>query len=128
MKTFGFAGLAMAAMLLSGCSTFVGGDLVREGQPVGAIALRNISGGVINVVTISRCSAMSHGLNALNGGEVIQNGGVRTWRVNAGCWDVGAGRSGVCAGGSCRWNEGYIRVQVPAGGQTVATFTAAPPN
>lgn len=128
MKKLALSALASAALLLSGCSTFIGGDLVREGQPVGAVALRNLSGGVINVVTISRCSAMSHGLSVLGGGEAIPHGGVRTWRVNAGCWDIGAGRSGTCGSGGCRWNEGYIRVQVPAGGQTVATFTAAPPG
>lgn len=118
------AGL-MPLLALAACSSFVGGDLVREGQPVGAITLANDSGIDINVVTISRCNAMSHGLNVLNNGDRIVSGTARTWRVNAGCWDIGAGRTGTCTAGGCRWNEAYIKVQVGAERTSIARFTAA---
>lgn len=116
---------AVAMLALAGCSTFIGGDLVREGEPVGAITLRNDSGMDIDVVTISRCNAMSHGLSVLNTGDKIPSGTSRTWRVNAGCWDLGAGRSGTCYGGRCSWHEAYIKLQVSPGGTTVGRFTAA---
>lgn len=112
----------------AGCSSFLGGDLVRDGEPVGQVILVNDSGIDINVVTISRCNAMSHGLNVLNNGDRIPSGTSRTWRVNAGCWDIGAGRTGTCTSAGCAWNEGYIKVQVPADGSKVARFTTSRPN
>jgi hypothetical protein len=118
------AGLA-AILSLAACSSFVGGDLVRAGEPVGQILLVNDSGIPINVATVSRCSAMSYGLNTLNSGEVIPSGGRRVFTVNAGCWDVGAGRTGSCSGGRCGWNEAYSQVRVPADGTAVARFTPA---
>lgn len=111
------------ALALTGCSSFIGGDLVKEGQPVGQITLQNRAGMPINVVTLSRCNAMSHGLNVLNSGDYIPDNGNRTWAVNAGCWDVGAGRTGTCGPGGCSWNEAYIKVQVPANQNVRATFT-----
>ncbi len=117
--------LLTAAMALSGCSSFIGGDLVREGEPVGQIVLQNKSGIPINVVTIARCNAMSHGLNVLNSGSAIYDGNSQSWAVNAGCWDVGAGRTGTCTSAGCSWNEAYIQVQVPANGRATATFTSA---
>lgn len=58
-----FRKLALAAgvLALTGCSSMLGGNLVEDGKPVGRITLANTSGIAINVVTISRCSAMSHG-------------------------------------------------------------------
>ena len=117
--------LFAAALALTGCSSFIGGDLVREGQPVGQIVLQNKSGIPINVVTISRCNAMSHGLNVLNSGSAIYDGNSHSWAVNAGCWDVGAGRTGICTSAGCSWHEAYIQVQVPANGRAAATFTSA---
>lgn len=113
----------LSALALTGCSSFLGGDLVREGQPVGQVVIQNKSGITINVVTISRCNAMSHGLNVLNSGDAIYDGQSRSWAVNSGCWDIGAGRTGTCTSAGCSWNEAYIQVQVPANGRAVATFT-----
>jgi hypothetical protein len=125
MRTFSLAAGLTALVSLTGCSTFIGGDLVREGEPVGQIVLNNQSGTGIDVVTISRCSAMSYGFNTLSGGEVIRSGATRTWTVNAECWDVGAGRTGSCSGGRCSWNEAYQRVEVPANRAVTVRFTPA---
>ncbi len=125
MRTFQLAAGLAALVSLTGCSTFIGGDLVREGEPVGQIVLNNQAGTGIDVVTISRCSAMSHGLNTLSGGEVIRSGSTRTWTVNAGCWDVGAGRTGSCTSGGCTWHEAYQRVEVPANRSVTVRFTRA---
>ncbi len=125
MKRSHVLSAAAAMLVLAGCSTFIGGDLVREGEPVGAITLRNDSGIDIDVVTISRCNAMSHGLSVLKSGDKIPTGTSRTWQVNAGCWDLGAGRSGTCVNNRCSWNEAYIKLQVYAGRTTTGRFTAA---
>ena len=117
--------IVTAALALTGCSSFVGGDLVREGQPVRQIVLQNKSGIPINVVTTSRCNAMNHGLNVLNSGGAILDGNSQSWAVNAGCWDVGAGRTGTCTAAGCSWNEACIKVEVPANGRAIATFTNA---
>lgn len=74
---------------LAGCATFTGGELVSGNAPVGEIAIQNNTNVPLNAVTISRCSAMSHGLNRLNG--QIQPGRGMRWRVDAGCWDVVVG-------------------------------------
>lgn len=120
--------MGLSLLATAGCASFLGGDLVREGEPVGQVVLVNDSGIDINVVTISRCNAMSHGLNVLNGGDRIASGTSRSWRVNAGCWDIGAGRTGTCTSAGCAWNEGYIRVQVPAEGSKTARFTTNRPS
>ena len=104
-----------ATLSLAGCSSFIGGELVREGEPVGQVTIVNNSGITMNVVTISRCSAMSHGLNVLNSGETIRSGTSRSWAVNAGCWDIGVGRTGTCTSQGCSWNEDYAQVNVPTG-------------
>ena len=127
-RALGSAVAVSSLLLAAGCSSFLGGDLVREGQPVGQVVLINNSGIDINVVTISRCNAMSHGLNVLNGGDRIPSGTSRSWNVNAGCWDIGAGRTGTCTSQGCAWNEGYIKVQVPANGRSTATFGASRPG
>lgn len=79
-------GTGIAALALAGCSTFVGGNLVTEGSPRGTLAISNQTSNPINTVTISRCSAMSHGLDQLDG-EIAPGNGLR-WQVDAGCWDV----------------------------------------
>lgn len=81
-KRFSLAFLGMAATVLASCA----GSLVSGNSPVGEIAVRNMTSGPINAVTISSCSAMSHGMNRLSG-EIQPGGGMR-WRVDAGCYDV----------------------------------------
>lgn len=117
--------LLATSLGLAACSSFIGGDLVRAGEPVGAITLVNDSGIDINVVTISRCNAMSHGLSVLGSGDRIPSGTSRTWQVNAGCWDIGAGRTGSCTSQGCSWNEAYIKARVGAGRTSYARFTPA---
>lgn len=92
-----------AALALTGCATFVGGELVTPGGPSTTLIVRNGSGMTINAVTISRCNAMSHGLNRLGSGEYIPNGGTRTWAVSPGCWDVMAGSTSGAAASNQRF-------------------------
>lgn len=122
--TRSFVAALTFSLMLSGCSSFIGGELVRAGEPVGAVRIQNDSGIEINVVTISRCNAMSHGLNVLGGGVTIPSGTSRTWQVNAGCWDIGVGRTGTCSGGSCGWHEAYDKIQVNAGQTSVSRWTS----
>ena len=114
--------LGSAALSLTACSSMMGGNLVEDNQPVGRITIVNNSGIAMNVVTLSKCSAMSHGFSRLGSGETIPSGYSRSWTVNAGCWDIGVGRSGSCSGGSCSWHEAYDKVQVRAGQTTVSRW------
>lgn len=100
--TFGSAFLA-----LTGCATLTGGKLVREGEAESQLIIENTSGIDIDVVTISRCSALSYGLNRM-GSQVITNNMRMSFRIGAGCWDLMVGHSGSCSrsndgGQSCSW-------------------------
>ncbi|ANU06953.1 hypothetical protein [Paraurantiacibacter namhicola] len=102
-------GLIAAALATAGCSTFLGGNLVTEGKPNGAIIVQNNSGYSINTITISRCSAMSHGLDQLRGS--IEPGQSMRWQVDADCWDthvayVGNGMSALAKFNGIRVNAG----------------------
>lgn len=119
-----FAAIAMAGAL-AGCSSMMGGDLVKTNEATGMIVVQNNSGIEMNVVTISRCNAMSHGFSRLGSGETIPNGRSRSWQVGAGCWDIGVGRSGSCSGGRCSWHEAYDKVEVTAGRTTVSRWSPA---
>lgn len=80
---------------LGGCASLItGGDLIRPGEPTGAIRVNNVGGGVINVVLISDCNASTYGLNRLPSGYAIQPGRSYDFTVSAGCWDVAVGRVG----------------------------------
>lgn len=108
--------LALSTLLLAtGCSGLLGGELVRKGEQAGAITIVNDTGVEFNVVTLSRCNGSTHGISRLNSGETIPSGYSRTWRVGSGCWDVGVGRTGACAAGTCSWHEAYDKVQVTSG-------------
>lgn len=114
MKKFlGFAALAAAATMLAGCA----GSLVSGNAPVGEIAVRNSTTGPINAVTISRCSAMSHGSNRLSG-EIQPGNGMR-WRVDAGCYDV---QVAYGWGTGYRWAS-FPGIRVPGGGRRLLTVT-----
>lgn len=90
--------LAITGVLtLSGCSSdlVTGGPLIRPGEPLGAIRIVNATGGQLNAILISACSASTYGLNRLPGGMAIPNGGAYDFTVSAGCWDVAGGTIGV---------------------------------
>ncbi len=114
-------GLALS-LTLGGCSAMMGGDLIKDNEPVGAITIVNNSGIEMNVVTISRCNGMTHGFSRLGNGETIPHGSSRTWQVGTGCWDVGVGRTGGCTSGGCSWHEAYDKVQVGAGQTTYSRW------
>lgn len=100
MKRHAFLATAAlgAAFALSGCATFTGAELAPAGQPTTVLIVHNNSGMTINALTISKCNAMSHGLNRLSSGDYIPHGGSRSFRITAGCWDVMAGSTtGVAA-------------------------------
>ena len=118
-----FKAAAMASLLsLTSCGSFLGDDLVKEGRPVGTLIIKNESGVGIDVVTVSKCSAMSHGLNRLSG--VIPDGGSVTWAINTGCWDIMAGRTGTCSQTGCNWLQASQRANIAPYGTTRITFGA----
>lgn len=107
MITIARAALIAGALLLTAsCASdlVTGGPLVRPGEPVGAIDVGNASGGQINVVLISACSASTYGLNRLPSGMAIPSGGTYRFPVSAGCWDVAAGSTGAMVEGRQRLN------------------------
>jgi hypothetical protein len=77
-----------AALLLAGCSSMMGGELIRPGEPVGQLRVTNGSGTTITQVLISECDAMSYGMNRMPGGMVLQPGQSWTVSVSAGCYDI----------------------------------------
>ena len=112
------AALAAGALLLSAsCASdlLTGGPLLREGEPIGAIDVGNASGGAINVVLISACSASTYGLNRLPSGSAIPSGGSYRFTVSAGCWDVAAGSTTAMV-------EGRQRLTVAPNRATGVTF------
>jgi hypothetical protein len=107
MMKFARATLAACGLLLSAsCASdlVTGGPLLRPGEPVGAIDVGNASGGQINVVLISACSASTYGLNRLPSGMAIRSGGSYRFPVSAGCWDVAAGSTAAMVEGRQRLN------------------------
>ena len=105
--------LPLAVMTaLAGClGGLTGGTLVRAGEPTGAILVRNGSNATLTVVTVSQCSAASHGLNRLPDGKVLNPGQSWQFTVSQGCYDVQAGYG---------WNTGYSvadfnNIYVPGG-------------
>lgn len=97
-------GAGAGLLLLGGCATFTGGELVQPGQPVSTLIVRNNTGMLINALTISKCNAMSHGLNRLSSGDAIPHGGTRRFQISPGCWDVMAGSSSGSAASNQRYN------------------------
>lgn len=110
-----FAGVGM--LLLASCASdlVTGGPLLRPGEPTGAIDVGNASGGQINVVLISACSASTYGLNRLPDGTAIRAGGTHRFQVSAGCWDVAAGSTIAMV-------EGRQRLNVAPGQATRVNF------
>lgn len=113
MKTFIRAAiLATATVSLTACATLTGGPLVEPGTPTGVVEVVNRSNIPVTQVLISRCSAMSYGLNRLPGGVTIYPGQSYRFTVSAGCWDVGAGGPNGQMYGT---GEAYQRFNIPAG-------------
>jgi hypothetical protein len=116
MKTWMRGGLLLPILLLAGCEDLItGGDLIRPGEPTGAIEVVNSTNDVIDVVLISGCDVGSYGLNRLPEGSAIGPGGSYAFQVSAGCWDVDAGTFGV--------GEARQRMNVSAGGVSRYTVT-----
>jgi hypothetical protein len=104
--------VGVLAWSMAGCSTLTGGPLVEPGTPTGVIEVVNQSNLTMTQVLISRCSAMSYGLNRLPSGVVVRPGRAYRFTVSAGCWDVGAGGPNGQMYGT---GEAYRRFNVPAG-------------
>jgi len=98
------AALSVVALMLTSCASVTGGELLRKGESPSTFVVRNNSGVGIDVVTLSRCSALSYGLNRLGGSQSeIPNGTSMSFTLGAGCWDLMVGRTGTCSGQSCSW-------------------------
>ena len=109
----GIYGLAGLAAVVTACSTFTGGALHEEGKPSGTLIVENVSGMEIDTLTLSRCSAMSHGLDRLTDQTIPHNSTMR-FTLSTGCWDIMVGRSGSCmqtanGGQSCSWSQSPSR-------------------
>lgn len=100
-----------AAFALSGCATFTGGELAPAGQPTTTLIVINSSGMPINALTISKCNAMSHGLNRLSSGQYIPNGGRMRFQITPGCWDVMAGSTSGSAASNQRYTAQLGTIQ-----------------
>lgn len=99
----------LLSLVLGGCATVIGSTLVKDGEPTGRIVIVNNTGVNLDVMTLSRCSAMSYGLNRLGGGQSIPDGTTMSVNLGAGCWDVQVGKTGTCNQSGCRWLEGTQR-------------------
>lgn len=104
--------------LTAGClSGMMGGELVRPGEPVGAIVVYNGSGATLQAVTISQCEAMSHGFNRLPDGTALYPGDSYRFTVSSGCYDVQAGHGTGTGYAVADFND----IWVPAGGAYTLT-------
>jgi len=118
------AALSTAAFALTSCASVTGGQLLRKDESPATFVIRNNSGVGIDVVTLSRCSAMSYGLNRLGGSQSeIPNGTSMSFTIGAGCWDVMVGRTGTCSNQACSWLQSPAqRFNISAGGRQVITY------
>ena len=118
------ATLAATAFTLASCASVTGGQLLRKNESPATFVIRNNSGVGIDVVTLSRCSAMSYGLNRLGGEQsVIPHRSSMSFTIGAGCWDVMVGRTGTCSDQACSWLQSPAqRFNIPAGGRQVITY------
>lgn len=114
--------LASLTLTLSSCSSLTGGPLIEPGTPTGVIEVVNRSNITITQILISRCSAMSYGLNRLPSGVVVQPGQYYRFTVSAGCWDVGAGGP---SGALYSTGEAYRRFEIRAGSGVRWTVTGS---
>jgi hypothetical protein len=106
--------LTCAAFALSSCASVTGGALIRKGEQPSTLVVQNSSGVGIDVLTLSRCSALSYGLDRLTGSQPeIPNRTSMSFTLGAGCWDIQVGRAGTCAqvngGTSCSWLQSQPR-------------------
>lgn len=110
--------LGLAATLAACGAT--GGPLIREGEPIGMITIRNTSQAELTVVTMSDCDHYTYGMNRLSAGETVPPGYDRSFRVSTGCWDVQVGYG---------WATGYAtgtkRTQVYPGRNTVLNYSGS---
>ncbi|MEL6582442.1 MAG: hypothetical protein AAFQ36_01300 [Pseudomonadota bacterium] len=79
-----------AALTLTACG---GGSLVQPGVPTGFLEIQNDTRENLGVVTISQCSASSHGGNRMGFGNWIEPGDSAEFEISEGCYDIQAGGS-----------------------------------
>ena len=103
--------LLIATLSLSACSGLTGGQLIREGEPVGALRVVNQSSATITVITVSTRNAASHGFNRLPKGVTLAPGQSYRFTVSNGNYDVQAGY-GYATGYSV---ADFKNIHVPAG-------------
>ncbi len=114
-KTAAVLGLAAT---LTACGSLDGGPLVRPGEPVGQITIRNTSNAPLTAVLMSECSNSTYGFNRLSDGETIPPGYDRYFTVSAGCWDVQVGY-----GYQTGYTHGSKRAQIQPGRNQILVWS-----
>lgn len=79
------------AAVLASCAGMDGGPLIRPGEPTGTLQVVNNSSRTFSAVLISHCDHYTYGFNRLPDGARIPPGGVYSFTVSSGCWDVNSG-------------------------------------
>lgn len=103
--------------LLGACGGIDGGKLVNEAGADARLVVVNGSRATLAAITVSACSAMSHGRNRLPQRARLGPGDRYTVPVSAGCYDVQAGY----AYGTGYAVADFSDIQVPAGGTYTLT-------
>lgn len=113
--------MTIAVAALTSGAVACGGDKATAPAPTpapqtGAIRLRNDSSVPIVAVYFTTCDESSWGANRLSAAESLAPGALRTWTVEAGCYDVRASTGSK----SATWYDrtlvagGALQLAVPA--------------
>ena len=110
--------MVLAAAVAAGVAACGGGSLVQDGVPTGTLTIQNNTNENLGVITISQCSASSHGGNQMGFGNWIEPGDSYDWEVSKGCYDVQAGSAAGAFGDDPSYSAATTRLNIVAGQTT----------